>query len=159
MNRLSIIVRALSLTVLVGMTLGVASAAIIVFDKAPTREIAGQIGVSAFGLLSRIVFVAAVILLAVSIVIRRRHPSLRSKLNLFLSTGIFVVAAILALWLTPGMVYIWETAPHDPAGGGLIGEDRSRFMMLHGIGNLGYLAIVAVGIALTILGPGRPKRD
>jgi len=159
MTRLAIIARRLTLIVLVGGTLGVATSAIIVFDKAPTREIAGQIGTSVFDMLSRVVFVAAVILLTASIVIRRREPSLRSRINLFLSVAIFVVASLIALWLTPGMGHIWSTAQHDPAGGGLIGEERSRFMMLHGIGNLGYLSIVVMGIVLTILGPGKKKRN
>ncbi len=158
MTRLAIVLRDLALVLLVGGTLGVSTAALVVFDEAPTREIAGRIGMSVFDVASRAILLAAAVLVAAGIVLRRREPSPGNRINLFLSTGVFVVAALIALWLTPAMGEIWATAPHDPAGGGLAGEERRRFMMMHGIGNLGYLAIVVAGIVLVILRPRAARR-
>ena len=132
-----------------GAIVGGAIAALLLFQAAPSREVAGQVGQVVFNWLGRAVLALTLIGLASRFLLdrpaagggtRRRGVSL----DLWLTAGACGVAAVLALWITPAMDEIWKTAPHDPAGSGLMGTDKSRFMRLHGIGNLHYLTLLAV---------------
>jgi len=119
------------------------------FQAAPSREVAGQVGQVVFNWLGRVVFALTLVGLAGRVVLDRlaagREKARRpGSLDLWLTASACAAAAVLALWLTPAMEVIWRTAPHDPSGGGLVGDDKSRFMRLHGAGNLLYLTLLVV---------------
>jgi hypothetical protein len=139
----------LSLGWMTGAILGAGVAAVMLFKLAPSREVAGQIGNVLFEMLGRAVFLLTLILLGSRLLLRREAlPGAARGLSLWPCLLACALAAILTLWLTPAMGVIWHTAPHDPAGAGLTGDDKARFMRLHGAGNLIYLALFVLGSAL-----------
>lgn len=150
----------------VGLALGLqvggiavaSAAAFVLFDRAPNREIAGHIGMGIFELLAAVVLALTLIVLAGRLFLRRGEPASRaSSAGLVLAVACCVLALAIALWLTPQMARIWESAPHAADGAGLTGEDRRRFMALHGIGNLAYQLILVMGAAQVVLGTARRR--
>jgi hypothetical protein len=150
--RLVAVVRDLCLAFLVGGLGAVFIAAIILFDRAPSREVAGEIGQALFNELGPVVFIVTLFLLGGYVLLRRTEPSpATGVVSLVLAGACVLIAALIALWLTPRMDVIWETAPHAEDGSGLAGEERTRFMTLHGIASASYLSIWLAGIALLVL--------
>lgn len=142
----------LALAILVGSVAGVGLSAITLFDRAPSREFAGQIGNAIFEMFGLMVLVLSLVVLASRFAIHRNEaPSAARLAALAISVMIVLMAAVIALWLTPVMGRIWATAAHAPDGSGLVGDERSRFMMLHGIGNLGYVSIMLMGALLVVM--------
>ncbi|MGH9868111.1 MAG: DUF4149 domain-containing protein [Candidatus Polarisedimenticolia bacterium] len=139
----------MSLGWVAGAILGGAVAAVLLFQAAPSREVAGQVGQVVFNWLGRVVLVLMLVGLISRFLLDRpgaggEAPRRTGSLDLWLTAAACAAAAVLALWITPAMDEIWTTAPHDPAGSGLMGADKSRFMRLHGVGNLLYLTLLTV---------------
>lgn len=146
----------LAVALLVGGIAGGSLSAIVLFRKAPTREVAGEVGQAIFNLLGIVVLSLSIVLLASRILLQRREPPSKSRsMALALSVACAAAACAIALWLTPAMGAIWESAPHAADGSGLAGEARGSFMRLHGLANLCYLILLlsAAGIILRRPGP------
>ena len=150
--RLTAIVHDLSLALLVGGIAGVGLCANLLFARAPSREIAGQVGNAIFGRLGPGVLVLSVAVLITSLLLHRGGaPSGRRTGLVLLAGAMVVIAAVTALWLTPRMGALWASGAHAADGSGLIGDDRSRFLVLHIISNVAYLAVMLMGAALVLL--------
>jgi hypothetical protein len=134
------------------MTGGIGGAgvcAVLLFRHAPSREVAGQIGNVIFTVLGQMVFLLTLVLVGARLVMRRHAGRAGGPApRLWPAALACVLAGVLALWLTPAMTSIWNAVPHDPAGSGLMGADKARFMRLHGAGNLIYLALFSLGCTL-----------
>ncbi len=140
----------LALCLLLGGVAGTALCAGVLFDRAPTREIAGQIGSAIFGRLGPSVLVLTLVVLGSKLLLPRSGGAWR--LPMIMACGMTAVALVIALWLTPRMISIWNEAPHAQDGSGLLGEDRRRFFMLHGMTNVGYVAIAILSAIQVALG-------
>jgi hypothetical protein len=150
--RLAASLHDLALSLIAGGIAGTALCAWILFDRSPEREVAGQIGAGIFGALGPAVLILSLILIAARMVLQRAEPGGPSRtLSLHLAAGIAVLSAIAALWLTPRMLAIWSEAPHAQDGSGLMGEARAEFFMLHGLGNIAYLAVAAMAAVMIVL--------
>lgn len=146
--RLTGILHDLSLGLLAGGIAGIGLAVNILFDRAPSREIAGQIGNVIFSRLGPSSFALALIVLASRLYLNRIEPPSRMRTaSVAICVVMAILAAVVALWLTPRMGAIWRSAPHAPDGTGLTGVDRSRFIALHVGANLAYLVIFLLGTA------------
>lgn len=149
----------LSLALIVGGIAGAGFAVSMLFDLAPSHEIAGQVANPTFGRLGPAVALLAVVLFATEMILRRARPaSATGTASIILHAVLLALALALAFWLTPRLVDLWHTGAHAADGSGLEGEARRRFMMLHGIGNLIYLAILAGGIGIVVLRALDPAR-
>ncbi len=147
----------LALAVLVGSIIGVSVATIALFDRAPSREFAGQVGSAVFDMLGMIALILSLVALASRFLMRRREPSsVPGAIMTGLAVVMVAVAAAIALWITPAMNAIWAEAPHAQDGSGLIGPERAQFMWLHGLSSAAYLGLVLIGAALIVArSPGR----
>jgi hypothetical protein len=154
----------LALALLVGGLAGVFVSVGTLFARAPTREIAGQVGNAIFGRLAPAAVLLAAIVLGARLRLHRGEPaSARRSLALVLAAAIALTVAAAALYLTPRMSAIWTAAPHAADGSGLAGEDKVHFLRLHILSNLSYLAALLAGIALILAGaivpsPRGPRR-
>ena len=149
MLKLCAIIHDLCLALLVGGLGAVFVAAFVLFDAAPNHEIAGQVGQAIFNLVGPGTLVVTILLVASRAFLKSSvAPARLSRVGTGLSVIAVLVAAAIALWLTPAMDVIWKTAPHAPDGSGLAGEDYARFMKLHGAGSASYLAIMLIAVVL-----------
>jgi hypothetical protein len=156
--RLAAILHDLSLALLVGGIAGVGFCVNLLFSRAPSREIAGQVGNAIFGRLGPGVLALSVTLLITSLLLHRGGPpSGRRTVSLLLAGAIVAVAAVTALWLTPRMGALWASGVHAADGSGLIGDDRRRFLALHIISNVAYLMVMLMGVALELLRSWGPR--
>lgn len=145
----------LALALMVGGVAGGAIAALILFERAPTREVAGQIGQTIFDRLGVIVLALALAVVLARLLLRRLQPASRTLPGLPQAVICVILAGLIALWMTPAMHALWVGAPHAEDGSGLTGEAKSRFMRLHGAANLAYIAILLAGSWQIALGAGR----
>lgn len=146
MLKAAAVVHVLALALMAGGIAGIGLAAGVIFGRAPTREVAGQIGNTLFARLGPAVLVLSLVAMAARILLHRGEPpSWWRAASTILAVLTAVLAAAVALWLTPRMNAIWSTAPHAEDGSGLLGDARSRFLMLHGISNLLYMSIMILG--------------
>jgi len=142
----------LALAILVGSIAGVSIATITLFDRAPSREFAGQVGNGVFETLALLVLILTLIILAARFLLRRGEPSsAASAAASALSLIMVVVAAVITLWITPAMGRIWAESAHAPDGSGLMGADRARFMWLHGLSSAAYLGLFLAGAVLVVV--------
>ncbi len=146
--RLISILHDLCIALLVGGLAAVFVAAFLLFEVAPNREIAGQVGNALFNLLGPGTLGVVVFLLATRLILNRAETGRAPRAMTWLAVAAILPAAIDALWLTPAMDVIWKTAAHAADGSGLEGEARARFMALHGAGSACYLAMWLIGLAL-----------
>lgn len=154
-----------SLAWIAGGVLVAAVAAVLLFRVAPSREVAGQVGQAIFNWLGRLMLVLSLVAAGSRLAIQRAAPAAAAfsrptswgsgpgsrrafPLDIVLCGLMVAASATLALWLTPAMAAIWETAPHDPGGTGLMGADKTRFMRMHGAGNLLYLTLFGASTLL-----------
>ncbi len=145
-------VHLLALALLAGGLAGVFIAVSTLFQNAPTREIAGQVGNAIFGRVALLALPLALIVLGTSLWLHRRTPASASRtLSLVLSVVSALAVGTAALYLTPRMSAIWTASPHAADGSGLMPAERSRFLTLHILGNLSYLTALVSGIALILL--------
>lgn len=135
------VVHDLALCLILGGIAGTALCAGVLFERAPSREIAGHLGSVIFGRLGPAVLVLALVVVGTRLMLSRDGSVRGRRLSLVLAAAMTAVAMVVSIWLTPQMITIWNEAPHAPDGSGLLGEDRARFFMLHGMTNLGYIAI------------------
>ena len=145
-----------ALALLAGGIAGVGMAVTVLFAKAPSREVAGQIGSATFARLGPVVLLLAMVVFGARLVTgagATGSAGLR-RLGLSLSGVALALAAVNAVWLTPRMVGLWNEGPHAADGTGLAEPARHRFLALHGMSNLAYLAILLLCLALLILPPG-----
>ncbi|MFQ5701704.1 MAG: DUF4149 domain-containing protein [Acidobacteriota bacterium] len=150
--RIVSVVHDLCLALLIGGIASILMVAFILFRQAPNHEIAGHIGNVLFGIVGHGVFVLALLVLVASLLLRRREASRRvQSITVSLAGVCALVAGVLALWITPRMNTIWLTTRHALDGSGLMGDDRARFMALHGMANSAYLAIWLACITLLVL--------
>jgi hypothetical protein len=141
-----------SIVLMTGGIAGVGLAATVLFQKASSREVAGQIGNVIFGRLAPSVMVLSAVILATAIPIYRSQSiSWNRTLSLGLAVAIFLMAAVVTFWLTPRMGAIWNSATHAGDGSGLTGEPYKQFMMMHGISNLVYIGVLLSGLVMTVL--------
>lgn len=156
MTKLDKMIRAvhdLSLALLTGGIAGIGVAIPVVFAKAPTREIAGQIGNTVFDRLAPLVFVLCVLLMLSHIASRRGEPEgWRRRLRFVLAAAMLFVSVAIAFWLTPRMSALWTGAAHAADGSGLAGEARRSFLVLHIVSNIAYLLNFLMGLVLISLG-------
>lgn len=146
MLRAAAVLHDLSYALLAGGIAGIGLAAGSIFGKAPTREIAGQIGNALFARLGPAVLFLALLALACRIYLQASEPPTAWRTaSLVLAVVVAALAAGVALWLTPVMNGIWHGSSHAVDGSGLIGDERKRFLMLHGISNLLYMGIMILG--------------
>jgi hypothetical protein len=140
----------LALALLTGGLAGVFLAVGILFEKAPSREIAGQVGNVIFGRLGPAALTLAVIVFATELIlVRGKERGGRTALILSLLTFLMVGAA--ALFLTPRMTGIWLQSPHAPDGTGLMGEEKRRFLAMHVASNLAYMGALLAGVGRIVL--------
>ena len=145
MLKLAAVIQNLALALMAGSIAGVGLAAFVLFAEAPSREIAGQVGNVIFARLGpAILALSGLSLGARAILHRTQRPTGGRATAFILAVVVAVLAGVVALWLTPTMVDIWHAAPHADDGSGLIGDERSRFLMLHGITNLFYMGIMII---------------
>lgn len=155
-----------SLAWIAGGVLVAAVAAVLLFRVAPSREVAGQVGQAIFNGLGRLMLVLSLVAAGSRLAIQRAAAPAQAAFSRATSPGsgpgsrrafpldivlcgvMVAASATLALWLTPAMAAIWETAPHDPGGTGLMGADKTRFMRMHGAGNLLYLTLFGASTLL-----------
>ncbi|HKY33322.1 MAG TPA: DUF4149 domain-containing protein [Candidatus Polarisedimenticolia bacterium] len=163
-GRAAAVAQDLALGLLAGGIAGAALCATVLFQAAPSREVAGDVGNAIFRPLGLAAFALSLVLLAARWVLRLQRPASLPGTppapSLILPLAACLLSGTLAFYVTPVMTALWESAPHDPSGGGLMGEDRSRFMRLHGLGNLLYLSLLtlsAAGIAAGALRRTRPS--
>ena len=160
--RLVSILQDLSLALLVGGIAAVSVAAFVLFDTAPTHEIAGQIGNELFAALGPVLLGVALVNLAARLGLMSREPaSFLRTVSLVLATSGVLVAGAIALWLTPRLGVIWTAGAHAPDGSGLAGDASIRFARLHGLAGLSYMTLLLIGIAsifLRNLGPAAGRR-
>ncbi|MBI3449322.1 MAG: DUF4149 domain-containing protein [Acidobacteria bacterium] len=142
----------LSLAFLTGGLAGVFVAVDMLFDRAPSREIAGQVGVAIFGRIGPSSLALAAILLGARIALHgAERPGGARRVSLVLALVIAASCAAAALYLTPRMSAIWIAGAHAGDGAGLTGDDRSRFLAMHIASNLAYLAAMISGAAMLAL--------
>lgn len=152
------IVHDLCLALLIGGIATIFMVAIILFNQAPNHEIAGHIGNVIFGITGPGVFVLVLLMLATRLLLRKKERSLRvHSFSLALAVAGAILSGVVALWITPRMDLIWLTSRHALDGSGLVGDDRARFMALHGMANGAYLAIWLMGITLHAMRSFRAK--
>ena len=145
----------LAVALLAGGIAGGSLSAIVLFRKAPTREVAGEVGQAIFDLLGIVVLSLSIVLLASRILLQREEtPSWKRSTALALSVICAAAACVIALWLTPAMGAIWESGPHAADGSGLAGDARASFMRLHGMANLSYLILLLSSAGMILLRPG-----
>ncbi len=148
----------LALAVMAGGIAGVGLAMAVTFARAPSREIAGQIGNAVFGILGPAVLTVSLVALATRIYVHgAESPSAARSASLVLAIVTVLLGALLALWLTPRMGTLWTSGAHGSDGSGLAGKDRMRFLRLHGVGNLLYLAILTLSVAQIVLSSVRKR--
>lgn len=141
----------LALGLILGGIAGTALCAGVLFDLAPSREVAGRIGSAIFGRLGPSILALTLIVLATHLLQSRGASRHGERLSMVLVLAMTGVAVVVSLWLTPRMIAIWNEAPHAPDGSGLVGEDRGRFFMMHGMTNLGYIAIALFSAGVVAL--------
>ncbi|HET6373204.1 MAG TPA: DUF4149 domain-containing protein [Candidatus Polarisedimenticolia bacterium] len=138
----------LSLALVVGGIAGAAVSALALFGKAPSREVAGEVGQLLFQRLGQGVLILSMVVLVTRLVLARSEPATTTRtVSVLLAAAALALSAVVALWLTPRMGVIWTASPHAPDGSGLLAEDRRLFMALHGIANLCYISILVMGAA------------
>ena len=72
--------------------------------------------------------------------------------------GLAALTLLVVFVITPRMASIWHSVPHAVDGSGLMGDDRRAFMRLHGIANLCYMSMMALGaVQIVIRALGRAK--
>jgi hypothetical protein len=141
----------LALALLVGGLAGVFVSVGTLFARAPTREIAGQVGDAIFGRIAPAAVLLAAIVLAGRLRLHRvEAASARRSLSLVLAAALALAVGAAALYLTPRMSAIWTSAPHAADGSGLAGDDKVLFLRLHILSNLSYLAALLAGVALIL---------
>jgi hypothetical protein len=152
MMRFLEVLHGLALALLTGGIAGVGLAVGVLFQRAPSREIAGQVGNATFSRLGPAVLALAAIVLAARVYLHRAEPpsGIRTT-SLVLAVAIVAVAALVALGITPRMAALWAAGAHAADGSGLTGEDRGRFVALHALANAAYLVLLACGAALIVL--------
>ena len=142
----------LCLALLVGGIAAAAVAAVTLFEIAPTREIAGQVGQVIFERLGYIVLAASVAVLLTRWALGRGEPASKSRSAALALASLSVgLALLVVLFITPRMEAIWHSAPHAQDGSGLTGDDRRDFMRLHGVANLSYMSMMAAGALQIVL--------
>ena len=152
MEKAKAVIHDVALALVVGGIAAVGVAAGAIFGSSPTREIAGQIGNDLFGTLGPAVLGLSLVVLAARLLLQSGEPTSRVRTaSLICAVLMALMAAVLALWLTPRMNTIWTGSPHAPDGSGLDPGVRGGFMILHGISNLLYLGIMLLGITQIIL--------
>ena len=143
MIRTSGILHDLSFALMAGGIAGIGLAAGSIFGKAPTREIAGQIGNDLFARLGPAILILSFLALATRLVLHRSEPPSGWRTTaMVLAVVTAALAVAVALWLTPVMNSIWHGTSHAIDGSGLVSDERKRFLMLHGISNLFYMGIM-----------------
>lgn len=149
----------LGLALLVGGIASAAVAALTLFEQAPTREIAGQIGQVIFQRLGWVVLAASVAVLLTRLALARGEPASKTRsAAMTLSCLCVGLALLVVLIITPRMASIWYSVPHASDGSGLTGDDRRAFMALHGVANLSYMSMMALGaVQIVIRALGRAK--
>ena len=149
----------LGLALLVGAIAAAAVAALTLFEQAPTREIAGQVGQVIFERLGWVVLAASAAVLLTRLAIGRGEPASKSRsAALALSSLCVGLALLVVLIITPRMASIWHSVPHAADGSGLTGGDRRAFMSLHGVANFSYMSMMALGaVQIVIRALGRGK--
>jgi len=124
----------------------------VLFSRAPSREIAGQIGHAIFDRIGPASLALAAILLGARIALHRaERPGGARLAALALALVAAAACAVAALYLTPRMSAIWSGGAHAGDGAGLAGDDRARFLAMHIAANLTYLAAMISGAALLAL--------
>lgn len=133
------------------------AAALILFDRAPSREVAGQIGQTIFEVVGRGTFAMALVLLACRLAIGRQEPRRASgTVALALVVVMVVASGLIALWITPALGEIWRNGEHAADGSGLVGADRAAFGSRHGMGSAAYLVIlVCAAVTIGLRATGR----
>jgi hypothetical protein len=146
------IIHDLCLALLVGGLGAVFVAAFLLFETAPNHEIAGQVGQAIFNVVGPGTLVVTILMAASRAFLKSGvAPARLARLGTGLTVIALLLAAVIALWLTPAMAVIWRTAPHAPDGSGLTGDDFTRFMSLHGTGSASYLGILLIAAALLVM--------
>ncbi len=159
MLKLCAVIHDLCLALLVGGLGAAFVAAFVLFDAAPNHEIAGQVGQAIFNLLGPGTLVVTILLVASRAFLGSGvAPARLSRIGTALAVLTVLLAAAIALWLTPAMDVIWRTGPHAPDGTGLAGEDHARFMRLHGAGSASYLAVWLIAVVLLMMRSGASMR-
>ena len=142
----------MGLALQVGGIAAAAVAAITLFEIAPTREIAGQVGQVIFERLGYIVLAASVAVLLTRWALGREEPMSKSRTAALVLAALSVgLALLVVLLITPRMAAIWHSAPHAQDGSGLTGDDRRAFMQLHGVANLSYMSMMVGGAVQIVL--------
>jgi len=143
------IVHDLVVAMLAGGLATASVAAFILFDRAPSKEIAGQIGQTIFEIVGRGTFALALVLLACRLILARGDdPRVKRRAAMVMTALIVVVAAVIALWVTPALGEIWREGRHAEDGSGLAGADKEAFMARHGLGSAGYLVLILTSMGL-----------
>ena len=155
MTKIASVIHGLALALLAGGIAGIVLAIDIVFDRAPSREIAGQIGNVIFGRLAPAVLGLSLLALGARIVMQGADsPSWGRTVALVAAILTVLIAAVIAFWLTPSMNLIWKEGLHAADGSGLAGDDRTRFLTMHiwsAVLYLGILSLAALQITLTAI--------
>lgn len=142
----------LGLALLFGGIASALVAAVTLFEHAPTREIAGQVGQVVFQRLGWVVLGASAVVFATRLFLTRTEPAGRARsAALTLASICLGVSLLVVLVITPRMAAIWYSVPHAPDGTGLTGDDRRLFMTLHGVANLSYTSMMVMGAAQIVL--------
>jgi len=149
MLRLASSIHDLALAFLTGGLAGVFLSVNLLFDRAPSREIAGQVGNAIFGRLGPAALTLALVLLGSRLAMGRLGEGDRA--SLVLAALIVLAVGAAALVLTPRMSAIWTSSPHAPDGSGLADEAKRRFLALHIMSNLAYMAALLSGAALVVV--------
>src|SRR5678816_3687544 len=149
----------LALALMTGGIVGVGLSVSVLFARAPSRDVAGQIGGGIFGAVGPYVLLLGSIVCGARLLMRTTEPA--SRVGLFATAAsalVVIIAALNVFWLTPRMRLIWESASHAADGSGLQGEPRREFLALHGLSNLAYLSILLIGLLLILLRPKEPEQ-
>ena len=142
----------LGLALLVGGIASALVAALTLFERAPSREIAGQVGQVIFERLGWVVLAASAIVLVTRLLLRREEPASRQGAAALTLASLCVgLALLVVLFITPRMASIWYSAQHAADGSGLSGDDRRAFMSLHGVANLSYMSMMVAGAVQIVL--------
>lgn len=151
-SRVAAVIHDLALALMVGSVAGAAVGAIVLFEHAPSREVAGEVGNAIFDAVGPLVAALSILVLLAGLPLRRLEPRPRVRATSTTLSLICVVAALLILfWFMPRMDAIWASAPHAPDGSGLVPEARARFMQLHGMANVCFLTVFFGGSLLVVL--------
>ena len=141
-----------ALVLLTGGIAGIGLAVTVLFQRASSREAAGQIGNAIFGRLAPGALLLSAVILATAIPIyRNSSASWNRTVSVALAIAMFLLALGVTFWLTPKMSAIWASGAHADDGTGLAGDSRKQFLMLHGISNLAYIGMLVSGLVMTVL--------